>query len=174
MATFTNRMLGAARLDRGTYEEVEADTGATGQALGVVVLTGMASGLGLGAGVTGLVLGTLGTVLGWYVWAFIIYVVGTRWLPEPGTRADWGEVLRTVGFANAPGILRFLGVIPALRALVFFVTGVWVLVAVVIAVRSALDYSSTLRAVGVCVVGWLIQWLIFGLVATLLGAPPAV
>jgi hypothetical protein len=108
------------------------------------------------------------------VWAFIIYIVGTRWLPEPGTHADWGEVLRTVGFANAPGVLRVLGVIPVLRALVFFVTAVWVLVAVVIAVRSALDYTSTLRAVGVCVVGWLIQWLIFGLVATLLGAPPAV
>ena len=173
MATFTERMLGASRLDHATYEEVEADDGANGQALGVVVLAGVASGIGLGAGVTGLVLGTLATVLGWYVWAFIIYLVGTRWLPEPQTNADWGQVLRTVGFANAPGILRALGVIPFLRGLVFVVTAIWVLVAVVIAVRTALDYTSTLRAVGVCIVGWIIQWLIFGLAATLLGAPPA-
>jgi hypothetical protein len=174
MATFTERMLGASRLDEATYEEVEADTGATGQALGVVVLTGLASGIGLGAGVSGLLLGTLATVLGWYVWAFIIYFVGTRWFPERQTHADWGQVLRTVGFANAPGILRVVGLIPFLRTIVFVVTAVWVLVAVVIAVRTALDYTSTLRAVGVCVVGWVIQWLIFGLAAGLLGAPPAV
>ena len=174
MATFTERMLGASRLDHATYEEVEADTAATGQALGVVVLTGLASGIGLGAGVTGLVLGTIATVLGWYVWAFIIYVIGTRWLPEPQTQADWGQLLRTVGFANAPGILRVLGIIPFLRAIVFVVTAVWVLVAVVVAVRTALDYTSTLRAVGVCLIGWLIQWLIFGLAASLIGAPPAV
>jgi hypothetical protein len=173
MATFTERMLGASRLDQTTYEEVEADTGATGQALGVVVLTGLASGIGLGAGVTGLVLGTLATVLGWYVWAFIIYFIGTRWFPEPQTHADWGQVLRTVGFANTPGILRVIGVIPFLRGIVFVVTAVWVLVAVVIAVRAALDYTSTLRAVGVCVAGWVIQWFIFGVVAALLGAPPA-
>lgn len=173
MATFTERMLGAARLDHRTYEEVEADTSATAQALGVVVLTGVASGIGLGAGVTGLVLGTLATVLGWYVWAFITYFVGTRWLPEPQTHADWGQVLRTVGFANAPGVLRVLGIVPFLRGIVFVVTAVWVLVAVVIAVRTALDYTSTLRAVGVCVIGWIIQWLIFGL-ATALIAPPAV
>ena len=173
MATFTERMLGAARLDQRTYEEIEADTSATAQALGVVVLAGVASGIGLGAGVTGLVLGTLATVLGWYVWAFITYFVGTRWLPEPQTHADWGQVLRTVGFANAPGVLRVLGIVPFLRGIVFVVTAVWVLVAVVVAVRTALDYTSTLRAVGVCVIGWIIQWLIFGL-ATALIAPPAV
>lgn len=174
MASFTERMLGASRLDEATYEEVEADTGATGQALGVVVLTGLAAGIGLGAGLSGLVVGTLATVLGWYVWAFITYFVGTRWFPEPQTHADWGQVLRTVGFANAPAVLRVLGIIPGLRAIVFAVTGIWVLVAVVVAVRSALDYRSTLRAVGVCVVGWVIQWVIFGLAAGLLGAPPAV
>lgn len=173
MATFTERMLGAARLDPVIYEEVEADTSATAQALAVVVLAGLASGIGLGAGVGGLVLGTLATVLGWYVWAFIIYFVGTRWFPEPQTQADWGQVLRTVGFANGPGVLRVLGVVPVLRTIVFVVTAVWVLVAVVIAVRTALDYTSTLRAVGVCVVGWVIQWLIFGIAAALLGAPPA-
>jgi len=150
MASFTERMLGASRLDEATYEEVEADTGATGQALGVVVLTGLAAGIGLGAGLSGLVVGTLATVLGWYVWAFITYFVGTRWFPEPQTHADWGQVLRTVGFANAPAVLRVLGIIPGLRTIVFAVTGIWVLVAVVVA-ASAPALAASIRAVAAAV-----------------------
>ena len=173
MTTFGERMLGAARLDHATYEEVEADTGATAQALGVVVLVGLASGIGLGAGAAGLVAGTVATVVGWFIWAFIIHIVGTRWFPESQTRADWGQVLRTVGFANAPGILRVAGVIAPLRGIVFVATAAWMLVAVVVAVRSALDYTSTLRTVGVCVLGWVIQSAIILLASMLLGAPPA-
>jgi hypothetical protein len=155
--TFVERMVGAAKLDRAVYEEVEADGTATPQALAVVVLASVAGGIGVGAGVRGLVVGTLAGLLGWVVWAWLIYFIGTRWLPEPDTRANVGELLRTLGFATTPGILRVAGIVPVLGRLVFAVTAIWTLVAVVIAVRQALDYRSTARAVGVCFIGWLVQ-----------------
>ena len=155
--TFIERMIGAAKLDTRVYEEVEADRTATPQALAVVVLASAAAGLGIGEGLCGLLFGTVAGLLGWVIWAWLIYFIGTRWLPEPGTQADTGELLRTIGFATSPGILRVLGVVPVLGPIVFVVTTVWTLVAVIVAVRQALDYRSTARAVGVCIIGWLVQ-----------------
>ena len=164
MASFIDRMVGAAKLNVGVYEEVEADTGATGQAMGVVLLSSLAGGIGsvgLGAGGSGgVVAGGIGALLGWVSWAFVTYLIGTRLLPEPQTRADLGELMRTLGFAQSPGLVRILGVIPVLGPLVLIVVSIWMLVAMVIAVRQALDYTNTLRAVGVCLVGWVLSLVI--------------
>jgi Yip1-like protein len=155
--TFVERMIGAAKLDPRVYEDVEADRTATPQALAVVVLASVAGGIGVGEGLRGLVFGTVAGLVSWAIWAWLIYFIGTRWLPEPDTRADTGELLRTIGFATSPGILRVLGVVPVVGPIVFVVTAVWTLVAVVIAARQALDYRSTGRAIGVCLIGWLVQ-----------------
>jgi len=175
MTPFANRMLLAAKLNTAVYEEVEADRSALGQAMGVVILASLAAGIGsmqqVGAG--GLLLGTLSALLGWGAWAAITYFIGTRLMPEPQTRADYGELLRTIGFASAPGIIRILGVIPGLMGIVFLVAGVWMLVAMVIAVRQALDYQSTGRAVLVCLIGWLVQALIMAIVFAFTGVPGA-
>jgi len=162
--TFVERMFGAAKLDPRVYEEIETDRTATPQALAVVVLASVAGGVGMGAGVRGLVFGTVAGLVGWAIWAWLIYFIGTRWLPEPDTRADMGELLRTIGFATSPGILRVAGLVPVLGPVIFVVAAVWTLVAVVVAVRSALDYRSTGRAIGVCLVGWLVQLVILALV----------
>jgi len=145
VASIQDRMVRAAKLDVQLYEEVEADQGALGQATGVVVLSAVAAGIGnLGTGgPLGLGIGTIGALVGWYVWALLTYFIGTKFLPEPQTRADYGELLRTIGFSSAPGVIRVFGIIPGLRALVFLVAGIWMLVAMVIAVRQALDYTST-------------------------------
>ena len=161
--TFVERMVGAAKLDVRVYEEIEADRSATPQAMGVVVLAAVAGGIGVGAGIRGLVVGTIAGLLGWAVWAGLTYFIGTRWLPEPDTKADVGELLRTIGFATSPGILRVAGIVPVLGSIVIVVSAVWTLVAVVVAVRQALDYRSTGRAIGVCVIGWVVQIVIFGL-----------
>ena len=164
-------MIRAAKLDVQLYEEVEADRGAMGQAMTVVVLSAVAAGVGGGrAGLFVIVFGTIAALVGWYVWAYLTYFIGTRLLPEPQTRADHGELLRTIGFASAPGVLRVFGIIPGLTSLVFLVTGLWMLVAMIIAVRQALDYNSTMRAVGVCLIGWLVQAAILLAVALLIGA----
>ncbi len=171
MASLQDRMIRAAKLDVQLYEEVEADRGAMGQAMTVVVLSAVAAGVGSGrAGLLAIVFGTIAALVGWYVWAFLTYFIGTRLLPEPQTRADHGELLRTIGFSSTPGVLRVFGIIPGLMSPVFLVTGVWMLVAMIIAVRQALDYSSTLRAVGVCLIGWVVQAAILVTVALLFGA----
>jgi hypothetical protein len=167
--TYVQRMVGAARLDPRVFEEVENDRTATPQALGVVVLSSVAGGIGVGAGVPGLVGGTLAGLVGWIIWAYLIYLIGTRWLPEPDTRADTGELLRTIGFATSPGILRVVGGLPVLGPLVIVATAIWTLVAVVVATRQALDYRSTGRAVGVCIIGWLVQIAILAVVSAFAG-----
>jgi hypothetical protein len=171
MTSFIDRMIRAAKLDANLYEEVEADKGAMGQAMGVVILSSVAAGIGtIGTiGPKGLVLGTIAALLGWFIWAFLTYFIGTRLLPEPQTKADHGELLRTIGFSSSPGVLRVLGIIPMLGAILNFIIGIWMLVAMVIAVRQALDYKSTWRAVGVCLIGWIVQIVIFALFFWLVG-----
>ena len=105
----------------------------------------------------GVIVGGIAALLGWATWAFLIYIIGTRLLAEPQTRADVGELLRTLGFAQSPGLVRIVGILPGVGPLVFGIVSIWMLVAMVIAVRQALDYTSTFRAVGVCLVGWVIS-----------------
>jgi hypothetical protein len=156
-------MIRAAKLDVNLYEEVEADKDAMAQAMAVVVLSSAAAGVGSvsTAGIKGLVLGTIAALAGWFIWAFLTYYIGTRLLPEPQTKADYGELLRTIGFSSSPGVVRVLGIIPMLGTFLNFICGIWMLVAMVIAVRQALDYKSTWRAVGVCLIGWIVQIVIF-------------
>ena len=164
-------MIRAAKLDVNLYEEVEADKGAMGQTMGVVVFSSVAAGIGaIGTtGIKGLVLGTIVALVGWFIWAFLTYFIGARLLPEPQTKADYGELLRTIGFSSSPGVLRVFGIIPMLGSIINFICGIWMLVAMVIAVRQALDYKSTVRAVGVGVIGWIVQIVIFSLFFGLAG-----
>lgn len=171
MANFKDRIIRAAKLDVNLYEEVEADKGALGQAMGVVILSSIAAGVGSIAigGLGGIVTGTIAALIGWYVWAYLTYFIGTRLLPESQTSADYGELLRTIGFSSSPGLIRLLGIIPWLAKVIFLIASIWMLVAMVIAVRQALDYKSTLRAIGVCVIGWIVQTLILVLLFSVLG-----
>ncbi len=159
MASMVDRMVRAAKLDAQLYEEVEADKGALGQAMAVVVLASVAGGVGSGrlGGLSGILIGTLGTLIAWFIWAALTYFIGTKILPESTTRADVGELLRTTGFSSSPGLIRVFGLVPGITGIVFLVSGIWMLIAMIIAVRQALDYRSTFRAVGVCVIGWIVQ-----------------
>ena len=174
LASFTERMIGAAKLDVHVYEEVETDTGATSQAMGVVLLASLAGGIGavrLGTGGLGsFIIGAIAALIGWVTWAFVTYIIGTRLLPEPQTRADVGELMRTLGFAQSPGLLRIFGSLPIVGPLVLSLIQIWLLGAMVVAVRQALDYHSTFRAVGVCLVGWVFATAI-GVVLLLFVAP---
>lgn len=158
MSVLLKRAIRASLLDAEVYEEVEADPRSMGQATFIVLLASLAGGLGAGwPKPRGMILGAVLTLLGWIVWAALTYWIGTRLLPEAQTRADLGQLLRTLGFANAPGVFRLLGIVPSLRFIVFPITAIWVLVTTIVAVRQALDYRGTFRAVGVCGIGWLVQ-----------------
>jgi len=171
MASFKDRIFRAAKLDVTLYEEVEADKGALGQSMGVVVLSSVAAGLASisRAGFGGILVGTITALIGWFVWAYLTYFIGTKLLAEPHTKADPGELLRTIGFSSSPGLIRVLGIIPGLRWIVFLIGGIWMLVAMVIAVRQALDYKSTARALGVCIIGWIIQAAVLVLLFSIFG-----
>jgi hypothetical protein len=150
--TLTERMMGAARLQVWAYEEVEADETATGQAAGVVAIVAVAQAIGsMGSGSGGVIGGLLSAFIGWAVWSGITYVIGTRIFR--GT-ATWGELLRTIGFAQAPGVLNFLGIIPVFGGLVRAVVAIWILIAGIVAIRQALDFDTG-RAVLTAVIGWL-------------------
>lgn len=176
MASLVDRMIRASKLDVSLYEEVEADKGSMGQAVTVVVLSSIAAGIGaIGIlGIEGVIFTIIGALVGWFIWAFLTFIIGTKLLPEPETKTDMGEMLRTIAFSSSPGVLRILAIIPLVGAIVSFAVGIWMLVAMIIAVRQALDYKSTWRAVGVCLIGFVVYFVIFFLIFSIFGIKPPV
>ena len=159
---WTIRMKGAALLHIDTYEEVEADHTATGQAAGVVALVAIAQAIGgAGEGGFGIFAGVISALLGWLLWAGITYLIGAKLF---GGTATWGELLRTIGFAQTPGVLYVLGLIPVLGGIIRFGVAIWVLIAGIIAIRQALDVSTG-KAILTAVLGWLVIILPLAIVA---------
>ena len=157
-SVFVNRIIRACKLDVSLYEEVEADKSATFQAALVVILSSLAAGVGaLSLGASNFLMAPLLSLVSWYIWAYLIYLIGAKLFPEPNTQADHGQLLRTIGFSSAPGLIRIFGFTPELMSITFIGSGIWMLIAMVIAVRQALDYESTWRAIGVVVIGFLVQ-----------------
>jgi hypothetical protein len=161
------RMQRAARLDVTVYNEVEQDTSATTEALQVVVLAAACSAIGSvlgiilsGGGARGqggtltlmFIATVLATLVSWVIWSYVTYFVGTMM----GGTATPGEMLRTLGFAMTPQVLNILGFIPCVGGLLVFATGIWSLIAGIVAVREALDVSTG-QAVVVCILGWLLM-----------------
>ena len=167
MATLLDRAFGAARLDVATYEEVEHDPSALGQAMTVVVVAALAAGIGAGTqhglGPLALAASVVGNLAAWFVWAGVVYLVGTRLLPTPDTKADLGQLLRTTGFSAAPGVFAVAGFVPVVGVPVVVAAGLWQLATMVVAVRQALDYTSTGRAIAVCAIGF-VAYVLVGVV----------
>jgi hypothetical protein len=162
MASFGDRIVGAMKLNAATFQEIEHDPTAMGQAVGVIVLAAVASGIGTiwFTGVTGLVMGVLRALVAYLIWAGLVWLIGTRIMPDPATKADFPETFRVVAFAAAPGLLSVLtiiGIVPILgwliAALIGFLILIWTIAAMVIAVREVLDYSNTGKAAIVVIIG---------------------
>ncbi len=168
---FIARMVRAAKLESRMYEEIKTEKDATSQALAVVLLSSMAAGIGASthAGLGGLVVGGLVALLAWYIWTFLTYIIGAKLFPIAQTSASHRELWRALGFASAPGVLRVFGAVPGLTGIAFLVAAVWMLMAAVIAVRQAFDYTSMVRAAGVCVPGWLVHVFLLFFLLLLLG-----
>ncbi len=157
------RMKGAALLNIDTYEEVEADASATGQAAAVVVMVAIASSIGAAdEGLGAIITAPMGQLIGWLVWAGVTYLIGEKVF---GGTATWGELLRTLGFAQSPGVLYLFGVLPLIGGSVRFVVAIWMLLAGIIGIRQALDFST-----GKAVLTALLGWLAFFLVSVLMVA----
>ena len=168
MASLGQRMVGAMQADAKTFEEIENDPTAMGQAVTVIVIAGVAALIGniFRSGLTGGLMALIISLIGYAIWAVLVTVIGTKLMPEPTTKADFAETFRTVAFAASPGIFNVLAIIPFLGPLISFVISLWSLVIMVIAVRVALDYTSTGRAIIVCLIGFCIYWAIVFMVLT--------
>ena len=155
---FINRVFRAIKIDLDLYEEVEKDKKATIQAGLVVVLSSLAAGVGvLQMGMSNFILAPVMSLLNWYVSAYIIYFIGVKLLGDSNTKSNHGELLRTIGFSSAPGIIRIFGVTPDLMTVTFIGSAFWMLACMVVAVKSALDYKSLWKALGVVIIAWLFQ-----------------
>lgn len=162
MKVLPSRIIRAIKLETRLFEEVEADPDSLGQALVVVILSSLAYGIAsLSKGLSSSIFShTLSALIGWFIWSYLVFFIGVKWLPEPDTKADYGAVLRTIGFASAPGLIAILGILSFLFTLSIMISSLWMLVATIIAVRQVLDYKSIGRAVIVSVLGWIIYMLI--------------
>ena len=169
-SVFVNRIIRACKLETNLYEEVEADKSATLQAALVVVLSSLAAGVGaLSLGASNFLMAPILSLVSWYIWAYLIYFIGVKLFPEPNTKADHGELLRTIGFSSAPGLIRVFGFTPELMTITFVGGGIWMVVAMIIAGRQALDYESTWRAIGVVVIGFLVQAIVLIMIIRIFG-----
>lgn len=162
MASFGERVVGAMRLDANTFEEIERDPTALGQAVGVIVLAAVSTALGniWYGGLSGIIWQIVASLIGYAVWALIVWLVGTKLMPDPQTKADLPETFRVVGFAAAPGLLGIVTIIPILGWLLLFVIWLWQIAAMVIGVRQVLDYTSTGKAAAVVIIGFVINLLV--------------
>jgi hypothetical protein len=162
MADLTGRMIGAMKADVKTLTEIEADTSALGQAVMVIVIAGVASLIGnlFRNGVIAGVVGLIASLVGYALFSLLVFLIGTKLMPEPTTKADFNEAFRVIGFAASPGVFNVLAIIPVLGVLISFVVGLWSLVIAVIAVREVLDYSSTGRAIIVCLLAAVVCWIV--------------
>jgi hypothetical protein len=177
--TFGDRVVGAMKLDPNAFEDVERDPTAIGQSVGVIVLAAVAAGIAsiFSGGLTTIVYSACLSLIGFLIWSLIVWVVGTKVMPEPQTKADYPETFRVLGFAAAPGLFSVLGIISVIpilgwliSILIYCLIWIWQVAAMVIAVRQVLDYTSTGKAVIVVLIGFVVNFILtILLLAPLLG-----
>jgi Yip1 domain len=171
--TFGDRIVGAMKLDPNTFEDIERDPTAMGQAVGVIALAAVSLGLGniWYGGITGILFGICTSLIGYAFWSVVVWLVGTKLMPDPATKADFPEAFRVIAFAAAPGILGAVTIIPLLGWLLMVVIWLWSIAAMVVAVKAVLDYTDTFKAVIVVVIGFIAYLVVWGTITMMtLGA----
>ena len=171
MQALFQRMLRAARMDAQLFEEIVSDPTLQGQSVWVVAIFAMATAFGTFTLISGTAvnIGLLTTMIGWYIWAFSVFYIGTRILKGDSAPPDRKTIMRVMAFACAPGIFRLLGLIPKTTTLVFIVTSLWMLATAVFGLKKVFPQRSTFKISVVTVVTWIGATLFqFILIATLL------
>ena len=167
--SMTDRILGALKLQTAAYEEIEADQKATGEAAFIIVATSLVSGAvnGVLTGASSGFFGALGSLLGWAFYAWVAYIVGVKLFPGPQTKSSWGELARTLGYANTARFLIVFELVPGLQAITRTVVAIWVLVATVVALRAALDVTTG-RAIWIAIASAIGQLIVIAVALTIL------
>jgi len=177
--SLVSRMLRAAKLDISLYEEVGTETTASGRAFLTVVLVSLATGIGAGVAgvfrwagiwsVWGLLFGLLGSLVGWLMWSFIVYIIGMKAFKGSRVSATKGGLLRAVGFSTSPAVLGIFLFTPVIGGFLWLGSSIWALIAGIVAVRQTLGLNTG-HAVMTCLTSWCICVLTGILAITLLSA----
>lgn len=156
------RMLRVIKLDSSLFEEIIDDSTSQSQYAWVVAILAMATGFGMfsQAGATAVNICLVTTFLSWYFWAFSVYFIGTYMFREVESKTDRKTIMRVMGFANAPGALRLLGVVPQTAPVVFLVTTIWMIAASVTGVKQAMHIRENSKVVVLCAGTWLLSFLV--------------
>jgi len=170
-----NRAMRASLLDRELYKEVEEDTSLDREALMIVVIVSVASGIAafitslyrqqIGTAVLGLIVPSVVGIANYYIWAYVTQFIAINMYES---ETDIGELLRVLGYASVPRLISLFGFIPCLGPVLSFAGGIWALAAGYIGIQEALDLDTTDTVVTV-ILGWLAIMIISGLVTTILG-----
>ena len=171
--TFGERVVGALKLDANTFEDIERDPTAMGQAVAIIALAALAGSLGalwrLGFG--SMLFSVCASLVGYLLWSVVVWAVGTKVMPDPATKADFAETFRTIAFAASPGLIGVITIVPLLGSVLYFlltpVIMIWSLIAMVVAVRQVLDYTETFKAVIVVLIGFAV-YIVFWFVTAML------
>jgi hypothetical protein len=169
--TFGQRIVGALKLDANTFEDIERDPTAIGQAVGVIALAALAGSLGQiwSFGIGTMIVAMLSSLVGYVIWAVVVWLVGTKVMPDPATKADFPETFRTIAFAAAPNFLGVVSIVPILGFFLMFlvipIAWLWSMAAMVVAVRQVLDYTDTFKAVIVVIIGFVVYLVFVGTMA---------
>jgi Yip1 domain len=161
MAQIVDRMIRAAKLDASLFEEISRDESTMGEAVTVVVIVSVASGIGLAlTGPLGLIGGAISSLVSWFLWAWLAFFVGTVMVPDAGTNTDLASVMRVTGYASAPGVLSIFGLIPFFGGLASFIGSLWMLASFIVAIRVVMNFDSNGKAALVCIIGWVVKMVI--------------
>ena len=173
MASFGERVIGAMKLDANTFEEIERDPTAMSQTVGVIALAAVSAGIGniWYGGITGIVMQTIIMLIQYAIWALMVWVIGTKLMPDPATKADLPETFRVIGFAAAPWLLGIITIIPLLGWLIMFLLWIWSIAVMVVAVKQVLDYNDYAKPAIVVVIAFVVQLVVGFMLAAMFAIP---
>ena len=162
MASFGDRVVGAMKLDPSTFEDIERDPTAISQTVGVIALAAVSAGIGniWYGGVSGIIFTLITMVIQYAVWAVMVWVIGTKLMPDPATKADLPETFRVIGFAAAPWVLGIVTIVPLIGWLFVFLLWVWSIAVMVVAVKQVLDYTDFGKPIIVVIIAFVVQLLV--------------
>ncbi len=105
---------------------------------------------------TAVAMSGLTAIITWFIWAILIFVIGVKLFPDKQTKTSFKKVLTAVGFAHAPGLLRFFAVTPDLMIPIILLTQFWIFAALIISTKQILSLKSNLKSFGVVFLSFLI------------------
>ena len=158
LGEFLNIIFKSIKLDKTLYSDNKNFGEASIYFAGLImILDGMAGAVAANTVIkTAVAMSGLTAILSWFVWAILIFVIGVKLFPEKNTKVSFKKVLTAVGFAHAPGLLRFFAVTPNLMIPIIFLTQFWIFAALIISTKQILNLKSNIKSFGIVFLSFLI------------------